>query len=70
MKKQSKVEEALHKQLRWISDQIDERVLQQKSLDNQIDALRSTHNHICREINELRTARARASERNKTNLGE
>lgn len=69
MKKQSKAEEALHKQLKWISDQIDTRVLQQKCLGDQIDALRATHNHIVRDINDLRSARLSASERNKTNSG-
>lgn len=69
MKQQSKAEEALHRQLRWIDIQIEARIAQQKGLDEQINTLRSIHAYIMREIGELRAARVRASERNKLKPG-
>jgi chaperonin cofactor prefoldin len=65
MKQQSKAEEALKKQLEWINNQIEGLIQQQASIQHKVNTLREVQTHTTRTMSELRSARMRASERNK-----
>lgn len=61
MKRQSKAEEALLKQVRWLKRQMDQLDIEITKLVSQKEGLRASSNEIQAEISQLANARVRAS---------
>lgn len=61
MKRQSKAEEALLKQVRWLKGQMDQLDIEITKLVSQKEGLRASSNAIQAEISQLANARVRAS---------
>lgn len=63
MKRQSKAEEALNKQIKILDHKLADYEIAIKSITDQMNATRDVRNQLVREVDDLKHARLTASER-------